>query len=101
MTAAAWGTLVRNMDPGYTGSDGLRPRIQLWHGSADTTIRPANQTEAIKEWTNVMGLPTSPDTTTTVTIGGQIVLAPAMEGSVVQLGHPARRLDGEQRSPRH
>ena len=67
MTAAAWGTLVKGMYPGYTG---FRPRIQLWHGSADTTISPTNQTEAIKEWTNVMGLPTAPTTTTTVTISG-------------------------------
>jgi acetylxylan esterase len=65
MTAQAWGDLVRKMYPGYTG---FRPRIQLWHGSADTTISPTNQTEAIKEWTNVMGLPTNPTTTTTVTI---------------------------------
>jgi poly(hydroxyalkanoate) depolymerase family esterase len=65
MTAAAWGTLVKNMYPGYSG---FRPRIQLWHGSADTTISPTNQTEAIKEWTNVLNLPTAPTTTTTVTI---------------------------------
>ena len=70
MTAAAWGTLAKNMDPGYTGTAGLRPRIQLWHGSADTTISPVNQAQAILQWTNVMGLPTNPDTTTSVTIGG-------------------------------
>ena len=62
-TAQAWGNLVRAMYPGYTG---YRPRIQLWHGSADTTISPTNQTEAIKEWTNVLGLSTDPTTTTTV-----------------------------------
>jgi poly(hydroxyalkanoate) depolymerase family esterase len=65
-TAADWGTMVRNMYPGYNG---FRPRIQLWHGTADTTISPVNQTEAIKQWTNVLGLPTNPTTTTTVTIG--------------------------------
>jgi poly(hydroxyalkanoate) depolymerase family esterase len=70
MTAQAWGDLARKMDTSFTGANGIRPRIQLWHGSADTTISPVNQTEAIKQWTNVMGLATNPDTTTSVTIGG-------------------------------
>ena len=64
-TAAEWGTMVKNMYPGYTG---FRPRIQLWHGDADTIIRPANQTEAIKQWTNVLGLPTTPTSTMMVAI---------------------------------
>ena len=66
-TAQQWGDKVRLMDQGYTG---LRPRVQLWHGDADTTISPNNQTEAIKEWTDVLGLDTNPTTTTTVTITG-------------------------------
>ena len=41
------------LDPGYTGH---RPRVQLFHGDADTTINYTNFTEAIKEWTNVLGL---------------------------------------------
>ena len=64
-TAQQWGDLVRAMYPGYSG---FRPRIQLWHGTADMTINYNNQTEAIKEWTNVLGLsatPTSTDTTST------------------------------------
>ena len=59
-TAQEWGDLVRSFDSGYTGH---RPRVQLFHGDADTTIRYANHTEAIKEWTNVLGLNTSPTTT--------------------------------------
>jgi hypothetical protein len=66
-TAQQWGDKVRAM---YTGYSGFRPRVQLWHGDADTTISPNNQTEAIKEWTNVLGLDTNPTTTTTVTITG-------------------------------
>ena len=65
MSAQAWGDLVRGMDPGYSGH---RPRVQLWHGDADPTINYANQTEAIKEWTNVLGLSTTPTSTTTVTL---------------------------------
>ncbi len=67
MTAQAWGDLVRGMYSGYTGH---RPRVQLWHGDADPTINYANQTEAIKEWTNVLGLATNPTATTTVSLSG-------------------------------
>jgi poly(hydroxyalkanoate) depolymerase family esterase len=61
MTGPQWGTLVRGMDPGYTGH---RPRVQLFHGDADAIINYANFGEAIKEWTNVLGLATSPTSTT-------------------------------------
>jgi len=67
MTAQAWGDLARGMDPGYTGP---RPRVQLFHGDADPTINFKNFGEAIKQWTNVLGLPTNPTTTTTgLTLG--------------------------------
>ena len=66
-TAQGWGDKVRAMYPGYSG---YRPRVQLWHGMADSTISYNNQTEAIKEWTNVLGLSTSPTSTTSVTISG-------------------------------
>ena len=61
-TPQQWGDLVRAMDPGYSG---YRPRIQLWHGTADNTINYNNMTEAIKEWTNVLGLSTTATTTDT------------------------------------
>ena len=50
------------------GTPGYRPRIQLWHGSADGTINYANYQEAVDQWTNVLGLPATPTTTGTVTI---------------------------------
>jgi poly(hydroxyalkanoate) depolymerase family esterase len=59
-TAQQWGDIARMMAPGYTGH---RPRVQLFHGDADTTIKYANHTEAIKEWTNVLGLNTNPTST--------------------------------------
>lgn len=65
-TAEEWGDIVRMFNPGYAEH---RPRVQLFHGDADTTIRYANHTEAIKEWTNVLGLATSPSSTTSVTLG--------------------------------
>ncbi|HEY7374377.1 MAG TPA: PHB depolymerase family esterase [Polyangia bacterium] len=67
MTAQQWGDLARGMYPGYTGH---RPRVQLFHGDADTIIKYANYGEAIKEWTNVLGLAASPTSTMTgLTLG--------------------------------
>lgn len=59
-TAQQWGELVRAMYPGYTGH---RPRLQLWHGDPDSTISYNNMGEAIKEWTNLLELPTTPSST--------------------------------------
>jgi acetylxylan esterase len=64
-TAQQWGDLARGMFPGYTGH---RPRLQIIQGDADQTISFKNSAEAIKQWTNVLGLstaPTSTDMTTT------------------------------------
>jgi uncharacterized protein (TIGR03382 family) len=67
MTAPQWGALARGMDSGYTGH---RPRVQLFHGDADPIINYKNFGEAIKEWTNVLGLATNPTSTTTgLTLG--------------------------------
>jgi poly(hydroxyalkanoate) depolymerase family esterase len=66
-TPQQWGDLVRGMYPGYAG---FRPRVQLWHGTADSTINYNNQTEAIKEWTNVLGLPMSPTSTDSTSVSG-------------------------------
>lgn len=56
-TAQEWGDMVRAMYPGYTGH---RPRVQLIQGGSDTTIDSKNMPESIKEWTNVLGLSTTP-----------------------------------------
>jgi acetylxylan esterase len=61
-TAQQWGDKVRAMYAGYSGH---RPRVQLFHGDGDTTISFKNQAEAIKEWTNVLGLDTNPTSTDT------------------------------------
>jgi poly(hydroxyalkanoate) depolymerase family esterase len=62
---AAWGDLVRSAwsSAGYTGP---RPRVSIWHGTSDFTVRPANLTEAMEQWTNVHGIDQTPDTTETV-----------------------------------
>jgi poly(hydroxyalkanoate) depolymerase family esterase len=61
-TASQWGEIVRAMYPGYTGH---RPRVQTMQGEADTTISYKNTAESIKEWTNVLGLSTTPTSTDT------------------------------------
>ena len=63
-TAQQWGDLVRGMYPGY---DGHRPRVQLVQGTQDATISYNNMGEAIKEWTNVLGLDTTPTRTDSIT----------------------------------
>jgi poly(hydroxyalkanoate) depolymerase family esterase len=63
MTPQQWGDLVRNTaDPGYNGP---RPRMQLWHGTADTTLNYNNLGEEIKQWTNVLGVSQTPSSSDT------------------------------------
>lgn len=56
-SAEQWGDVVRAMYPDY---DGPRPRMQIWHGSVDSTLSSNNYAETIKQWTNVFGLPEEP-----------------------------------------
>ena len=56
-TGQQWGDLVRSYFPGYTGH---RPRLQHWHGTADTTLNYKNMAEDVKEWTNLLGLSETP-----------------------------------------
>src|SRR6187402_3921424 len=52
-TPQKWGDTARAMYPGYNGT---RPRMQIWHGSADTTLAPQNYQEELKQWTNIFGV---------------------------------------------
>lgn len=36
------------------------PRISIWHGSADTTVHPANADHLLAQWLDVHGLPSAP-----------------------------------------
>ncbi|NVJ15962.1 PHB depolymerase family esterase [Myxococcus sp. AM010] len=62
-TPAAWGDVVRNAYPGYSGP---RPRVSIWHGTSDYTVNVMNLTEAMEQWTNVHGIDQTPDTVETV-----------------------------------
>ena len=59
-TPQQWGDLVRAAYPGYSGT---RPRMQIWHGTEDATLRYPNFQEQIKQWTNVHGLSQTPSLT--------------------------------------
>jgi acetylxylan esterase len=63
-TGPQWGDAVRAAYPGYTGA---RPRMQLFHGTADDTLAFANFEQEIKQWTNVLGVSETPSTTETNT----------------------------------
>jgi poly(hydroxyalkanoate) depolymerase family esterase len=55
-TPQEWGNFVRNSYPGYTGR---RPRMQIYHGLADTLVRPACGMQALQQWSNVLDIPFS------------------------------------------
>ncbi|KAK8132389.1 hypothetical protein PG999_000562 [Apiospora kogelbergensis] len=52
-TADQWADTVHDMYPGYAGA---RPRMQIYHGSADAALLPPNYNETIKQWSGVFGL---------------------------------------------
>jgi poly(hydroxyalkanoate) depolymerase family esterase len=62
LTPAQWGDKVRAAAT-YSGP---RAKVSIWHGTADTTVRPVNQAELVDQWTNVLGTDQSPDVTDTV-----------------------------------
>ncbi|MEI6766056.1 MAG: PHB depolymerase family esterase [Bacteroidota bacterium] len=49
-TAVQWGDLVRNENPGYSGTF---PRVAIFQGTNDITVSPVNAGELVKQWTNV------------------------------------------------
>lgn len=51
-TPAQWAKVATDMYPGYTGS---RPKMQIYHGNVDTTLRPQNYQETMKQWAGVFG----------------------------------------------
>ncbi|GJC84911.1 putative acetylxylan esterase A [Colletotrichum liriopes] len=79
-TQQVWAQTALNMYPGYTGS---RPRMQIYHGSADTTLYPRNWNETIKQWTGVFGYSLTAQQTLPGTPSGQYtkyIYGPNLEG---------------------
>jgi len=50
------GDLVREAAPGTTHW----PKLSVWHGSADRTVKPSNAGEIVKQWLDLHGLPAAP-----------------------------------------
>ncbi|WP_367128469.1 PHB depolymerase family esterase [Saccharothrix sp. HUAS TT1] len=62
LTPAQWGDKVRSAFS-YSGP---RPKVSIWHGTADTTVRPLNGAELVEQWTNANGTDQTPDVSDTV-----------------------------------
>ena len=63
LSAKQWGDLVRGAFPSYSGP---YPRVSIWHGASDYTVRPVNANELVAQWTNVNGIAGSPSVTETI-----------------------------------
>jgi poly(hydroxyalkanoate) depolymerase family esterase len=60
--AREWGDLAR----GASRHRGRWPRLSVWHGGADTVVRPENADQIVKQWIDVHGLPHEPTMVKTV-----------------------------------
>lgn len=57
-TREEWGALALGGRPGYTGP---RPRVAIWHGSADPLLLVRNVNVQMEQWTAVLGIDDIPD----------------------------------------
>lgn len=62
-SAGQWGDRVRAARPGYAGP---WPRLTVFQGSADYTVKPVNMTDLTKQWTDVRGADQVADASDTV-----------------------------------
>ncbi len=67
-TPNEWGENVR----AASSHQGPWPKVSVWHGDADSSVKPTNAEESVKQWTHLHGLD----------------LAPTLEKTVA--GHPHR-----------
>jgi len=57
LSPAEWGNRVTNASP---TPNGPRPRVSIWQGTRDHVVNPQDETEMIKQWTNVLGVSQTP-----------------------------------------
>ncbi|KAL4866727.1 hypothetical protein BDV12DRAFT_187254 [Aspergillus spectabilis] len=50
---AEWVAEVKKAWPGYNGS---YPKVQVWHGTADSVISDVNFEEVVKQWSGIFGV---------------------------------------------
>ena len=55
-TAKQWGDLVRRASP----HRGPWPRVSVWHGDRDATVKPMNADAIVQQWSNVHGIDAVP-----------------------------------------
>jgi len=55
-TAKVWGDKVRHA----SSHRGPWPRVSIWHGDADPTVKPINAESLIRQWTDVHGIRAAP-----------------------------------------
>ena len=55
-TPAQWGDLVRDAQ----SHPGPWPRVSIWQGDADATVKAVNADALVQQWTDVHGLPAGP-----------------------------------------
>ncbi|KAI5925296.1 Alpha/Beta hydrolase protein [Camillea tinctor] len=60
-TGEEWASILKAGYPDYTG---WRPKMQIFHGTADEVLNYTNFGQEIKEWTAVLGLDETPTSTT-------------------------------------
>jgi len=61
-TPREWGDLVRGASP----HRGPWPKVSVWHGDADSAVKPLNADEIVKQWTDVHGVAGNPSVERTV-----------------------------------
>jgi len=87
-TAQAWGDLTRSYYPTYTGP---RPRMQIWHGTADNTLHYPNYQEMLKQWSNVLNLTTSKNVANTPQSGyTQTIYGDGTQATAELVGYSAQ-----------
>lgn len=57
LSQAAWADRARAAFPGYSGG---YPRVSIWHGTGDYTVRDANRVQLVRQWTGVHGISATP-----------------------------------------